>query len=580
MPLVRVPVGGSGAETLDTFDVAEMTCNQNAPRQWSSHQAAVGKPTAAAATTLRLAKTYKSTCIPTSAETDYLTSIDSSSGMKSEETDRFDNFTPLYDAMDNLDEMQHDPRNPFNKNPNTRRFGGVDYIPEEDEISLSTMDDSLNHSVQQLSLPYQNISRSNSLQQVHQCQNRSHRYRQRHSPSISSDLDDCSVSSYQSESTRKGRTSDNRSLSQLEAQVAKISFELATTKASLDELRLENRRLNIDKSALSNDIKVLKEQNEHLHIKIEKLEKEKILRSIEGTKSSARIDRESQSTWGGASVSGNTLTGDNGTSAASSHRELSDLVTGSLEIPFRVPDSNYRIRPKRSTSFASFDEFSYCGDFNNDSAHSIVFGDIDIHWDNLRGMDAVVDGAQEMTQAGRVSLLNMIRVGKRPSVGEMTNQIQEACILSQSDGKSTDTNEEALTSTGLLPSSEDDDHRNVVEDKDIGSYPQGNDCNDEDPFATWSAPGDRKRLEPELNWLQRGLGFGRERKTPQRHRQSDDVDISFDSRNDGKYNNGIIVPSSENEKYTSFADNISVTSDSSEHDKKGFGLFKGFGRRR
>ena len=86
------------------------------------------------------------------------------------------------------------------------------------------------------------------------------------------------MSSYQSESIRKGRTSDVSiiSQSQLEVQVAKISFELATTKASLDELRLENRRLSIDKSALANDIKVLKEQNEHLHVKIEKLEKEKL----------------------------------------------------------------------------------------------------------------------------------------------------------------------------------------------------------------------------------------------------------------------------------------------------------------
>jgi hypothetical protein len=348
--------------------------------------------------------------------------------------------------------------------------------------------------------------------------------------------------------------------------VAKISFELATTKASLDELRLENRRLNSDKSALSNDIKALKEQNEHLHFKIEKLEKERILRSIEGTKGSARIDRESNSTWGGVSVSGNTSNRDSGARATSSNQGYMHIMLGSPEIPFRVPDNIYRSGPKRSTSFASSDASSY---LNDNSAHSIAFEDTDTYPDCLRGIDAVGEGAQEVTQAGRVGVLNMMGVGKGPPVGEMTNTRREDCP----------TNEGDLMSTG--PSlGQDDNKKNYVENNDSGSNPQGNDLNDEDPFATWSAPGDPKRIEPELNWLQRGLGFGREKNNSRQHPPLDEVENSVDPCYDGKKNNGIIVSSKESEIYTSFADNSSVTSQSSDHDRKGFGLFKGFRRRR
>ena len=579
MPLVRVPVGGSDAESFDTFDVAEMTYNQQAPRNWLSRQASGGGKPATAATTPRLAKPCKNTFIPTSAETEDLTSIDSSSGRRSEGTDRIDAVMPIYDVMENLDEMQHDPRNPFNRSPNTRRCWGVDYIPEEDEISLSTMGDSSvtpSLIMQHQSTIYQN-SRTNL--QLNQPQNRSHRHHQKQRPSTSSqsDVDDFSVASYQSESTRKGRTSDNRTIPQLEAQVAKLNFELATTKASLDELKLENRRLNVDKSALSNDVKVLKEENEHLHLKIERLEKEKILRNMEGTKGVARasIDRAPHSGWGGATNSGNSLAGDNCARATSSNREYMHVTTRSLEVPFRNPDSEYSSRPKRSsiTSFASFDELSDGGELN-DSAHSIAFGDTDNKSDSSEDV-----GNDKQEKIGKMNLLKMVGVGKRPPVGEMTNQIQDASISSQSNGKSVHTKEQAFISIGSLPSSRLDSHNNHAEDNENKSNPQGEDLSDEDPFATWSAPGDPRRIEPEQNWLQRGLGgFGRDRKSSRQQPLDDVVEDPFDSCNGGIHDSEI----TENGKYTSFADNLSETSGSSEttRGRKNFGLFIGFGRRR
>jgi hypothetical protein len=573
MPLVRVGVRGSAAESFDTFDVAEMTYNQQAPRNWSSPQRVDGGSTATATTTARHAKP----CIPTSAETEDLTSLDSSSGRRSEETDRIDTVMPLYDTMDNLDEMHHDPRNPFNKSQSTRRSWGADCISEEDEISLSTMGDSSvtpTSSMQQQPYNYLNNSRSNS-QQMHQFQNRSHRHRQKNRPSYSStfsyDLEDFSVASHQSESTRKVQIGDNRSISQLEAQVMKLNFELATTKASLDELKLENRRLNDDKSALSNDINVMQHENEQLHLKIERLEKEKILRNMEGTKGVARrptIDRESHSVWGGATVSGNTLAGENNARATSSNRKYMHAVTGSLEVPFRGPDVEFRVRPKRlsNTSFASSDELSDGGDMN--SAHSIIFGDTDNNLDSSEDIEN--DELEKMAHIVRGSLLNMIGVGKRPPVGDMTKQMQEISISSQSNGHNAHITEETLFFTESLTSSRQDNYKDVAGDNDSGSNPHSEDLNDEDPFATWSVPGDRKRIEPEQNWIQRGLGgFGKERKISRQNPQSNE-DVEE------------IIGSSNEDDYTSFADKFSVATDASEsaHDRKKFGLFKGFGRQR
>jgi hypothetical protein len=65
--------------------------------------------------------------------------------------------------------------------------------------------------------------------------------------------------------------------------VTKLSLELATTKASLDELHLENRRVKNEKDELKLVVSALEGENEQLHRLVEKLEKEKLLMSMEKT---------------------------------------------------------------------------------------------------------------------------------------------------------------------------------------------------------------------------------------------------------------------------------------------------------
>ena len=64
-------------------------------------------------------------------------------------------------------------------------------------------------------------------------------------------------------------------ISQLESQVASLNFDLATAKSSLDELRLENRQLMGDRSRL-------REENERLVKRIERLEREGKLSTSNG----------------------------------------------------------------------------------------------------------------------------------------------------------------------------------------------------------------------------------------------------------------------------------------------------------
>ena len=125
-----------------------------------------------------------------------------------------------------------------------------------------------------------------------------------------------------------------------------------------------------------------------------------------------------------------------------------------------------------------------------------------------------------------------------------------------------------------------------ADENDIGSNPQGEceDYNDDDPFATWSAPGDPKRTEGEQNqnWLQKGFGGrrGRNNQNSQPIPQSNElIEDPFDSCRDSQRNDD------DPETYTSFADNTSLGSESNNgndgnatQDRKRFGLFNGLMR--
>ena len=62
-------------------------------------------------------------------------------------------------------------------------------------------------------------------------------------------------SSRESENSQRIISQQQQLISQLESQVMKLNLELATTKSSLDEIQLQNRKLNDDKSKLTSKMR-------------------------------------------------------------------------------------------------------------------------------------------------------------------------------------------------------------------------------------------------------------------------------------------------------------------------------------
>ncbi|KAL7538879.1 hypothetical protein ACHAXR_008849 [Thalassiosira sp. AJA248-18] len=508
MPLVRLI--GSDAESFDTFDVAEMTDHRNHQHShrntWSSRQSGNGVTAAAAA---KSRYTTSSTLSPT-PEADDLTSIDSSSGRRSEDTDRVgsvaprgmmsgrgqssstsvtsmnsfsvnanDNIPhnsqwPLYETIDNLDEMEHDPRNPFNRsqnsaqNNNTLRSSWGDHnIPEEEEDETGSLSSYAEDSSVTPSLHQFNSQQMNQHQSRHQ----RNRYRQ-------SENDDSSIASYQShrQDSKRTSTSDNSShviIQQLESQVAKLNFELATTKSSLDELQLENRRLNDDKDKLTNNTTLLQEENERLYLTIERLQKEQIIRHMQGTKGVARAsnsDQDSCVVWGGATASGNTWFGDGGENQVKVKTQQLGKVEGdSLEVPFRSEGREYHLRPRRRSSICSTNSFNSMNDdtesrASNDclSAHSVALNESH-HSGDLEYQLSDTD-EQDKTEKSGTSLLEMIEDSRRrlgggellgggeiPSARETAKRMKEAAISLASRDNGQAEKGEAETGTHSLP---------------------------------------------------------------------------------------------------------------------------------
>jgi len=380
--------------------------------------------------------------------------------------------------------------------------------------------------------------------------------------------------------------------------VAKINFELATTKSSFDEIQLENRRLADSKEKLTNNVAELKEENIQLYGKIERLEREQILRNMEGTKGKGivarpSVDQDSCVVWGGASVSGNTWSRGS-ISAEEKNRAFVPIskqrlgkVGGGLEVPFRTAESQYHIRSKKlCSSVTSFNELSSDGEGDgmsragmDSSAHSIPLSD-----NGLCTLDSFDANEPEQPEPeSRRTLFNFIGGGNRPTIRETTDKFQEASIslLTRVNGK---VENGAEIPDQSLPQ---DQKKNNVETDEMdenhaGSNPEEEDCNDDDPFSTWSERGDPKRKQPEQNWLQRGLG----RKTDSiNSRQSNLDEVAedpFESCNDVHRND---EPDNidDSENYTSFAKNTSESVESSSNgndgdevqDRRRFGLFRG-----
>lgn len=566
MPIVRV--GGSDAES---FDVAEMTDNQYAQqRNWSSPPSQAGvslgsvhnilspmpeidDSTSTISSSRRTfdditrnagsvgpygMKGIGSILIYTNSNHGITTASDKQSSRSS-----FSNM-PLYEAVEKNYEMHHDPRNSFLETPPI----GHRFVQAEDETSLSTMDDSFippcvgqqssNHPTQQ--------SWIHSQPKI-QSQPRSYRNRPKHQSSIPEPVDD--IISVQSNPSNQGsNTTDNpnhqksaQSISALESLVAKLNFELATTKSSLDELALENRNLQQDKTSLSTALTKLQKENDRLRVHIVRLEKEKILRNIEGTKGVARPSVDLCLEWSDMAVNDNKWSKPSDASAASSNR---------VSVPTFNSESNgagsvdaLSGKKYRTSSYESFNDSSAAGDGDSDSddAVSIKFSGSNKSLDSSHNL--IYNGHEKKIGKGGLNFLNIFGGGK---IEEDSKISDERLISSQQSARAT-----------------------IVEDSDD----RNNDARkaDDDPFETWSAPGDTKRNEPEQNWLQRGFGgLRKDSKQLRQCPQSNEIIEPFNSCNDN-YHRDDKLPTSSRGGDSDIGPAMQ---------EKSFGFFKGLGRGR
>ncbi len=553
MPIVRV--GGSDAES---FEVAEMTDNQ-----YAQQRNRASPPPQSEGVSSPIAKILSSM-----SEIDDSTSTISSSRRTLEDITRAgstikgigsilvrtnsnhaattfsdkqpsrNSFSsmPLYEAVERNYDMQHDPRNPFE----TPRIGHP-YIQEEDETSLSTMDDSfISPCLAQQSInPIQQSSMQS--QQKNQSQPHSYRNRPKYQSSIPEPVEDHiffpSISSNQG-SIKNDHQKSAQSIAALESLVAKLNFELASTKSSLDELKLGNRNLQLEKTSLSTNLSKLQKENDQLRVYIVRLEKEKILRNIEGTKGVARpsMDRGVCLDWSELSVSDNKKWSRNG-SGASSNRVYIPIVDF-----------------ENGGGYESGNDLSVDGAGDSDCDVSITF----------TGINTSLDGSQRSNKneldkkigKGGLNLLNMIGGGKKQSVRD---------ILSSRAIKNA-TLEDSKISAEKFATNQRNTRIHGDEDNGIGSNAQiDNDSNNiEDPFETWSAPGDLKRNEQEQNWLQRGFGGRRRDDKPFRkhHPQS----------------NEIIEPIGDNHSNARTSSRGRESDMGSAMQDKSFGFFNGLGR--
>ena len=480
--------------------------------------------------------------------------------------------------LENLDVMQNDPRTPLS---NKRQ--GVGYIPEEDETSLSTMGDSA---------ATQTPSMRSSSHHHH------HRRKQRSTPN--SDIYSKSMSALDRDNVVV--------INQLEAHVAKVNFELATTKALLDELRLENRHLTDDIKAILDENDRLHDENDRLQTTIQRMEKEKLLSRKSSVQESigtvhtttkplderkfSRVDwsgsnnfldlvQNAEDLWGERIWSESTAGGRNATfddTAYTTRRKTfdelatykselkqltnstaSDAVSslspdivrpsmpkparngskkGELDVPFNSLDtvtksSSYNIsgngavppmlrltNDELDVPFINTDddESSSC----NYSTHSVMLGepgnDKDVY-DRIRN-----DDKQDMSNVGRLSLLKFI-VGNTDKLQQVAiKQLHKSC-----------------------------DQKKKIQEDDF-----------DDPFSTWSAPGDPKRTDEK--WIQsgqRGFSDGMNKKLWQDPLMENVSDISLESTADKQYDGA--------RKYSSFFENRN-----DDGKKKGFNLFNSF----
>lgn len=409
-------------------------------------------------------------------------------------------------AISNFDNNYDDPRNPFD----------TQKIPEEDEDgSSSAMEDcSLSGTIsscrgaQHQQQNTGGVRRSNS-QRSHSTMSskrQQQRYQQFSPSSFREEEEDDTMSSASSIQTNSMRNKDNTGCSssaytsqlvtQLESQVAKLNFELATTKSSLDQLQLENRKLHDEKSEWHKNTRLIQEENDQLRLKIERMERDKLMRTMEGTKGVARgrpsVGAGSCIVWDGSSVSGNTWADNNdggyGNTITTHKQELKQVEK--LEVPFSDREDFHTYSGRRASTASTGSYRSSADDFLDKSVGSVGSVNLDT---SARSQES-----EEQIIKPRVSILGTLLPMQK--LQEMSRNIEERVSSAASNQRRNDdqsTQSNSLNNEESAASAADA----AIDDK-LGHIEE--EYENDDPFATWSE--DRERLSSKKKWFQRGDG--------------------------------------------------------------------------
>lgn len=474
-----------------------------------------------------------------------------------------------------FDNYYDDPRNPFD----------AQKIPEEDEdVSSAAMEEcslsgtvssyrGAQHHQQQRnagfkrtdSLRSQSTMSSSSKhhsssKQQQQRHNVSSSFREEEEDDLMSSTSSIQTSSMRNKDAAASSAYSTQLISQLESQVAKINFELATTKSSLDQIKLENRKLHDEKSEWHKQTRLLQEENDQLRLKIERMERDKLMRTMESTKGVGRVrtsmDVGSCVVWGGSSVSGNTWRDskrENADTIATHKQELKQVEK--LDVSFRNSDNenshSYKQAALRS-SFASTGTYQSYEDLDK-SIGSVGSVNLDNSSVKSQELEEDITNLRSSFQNALGTLRPMQRLqGINKRVTSAPNQRKnddESSIQSNTLASATAA---AVDAAAAASDDDDDDKMGHIEEEEY---------DDDDPFATWSE--NRERLSSKKKWFQRGDG----QKQPQSQNiDAEEEEITSRAHEERIEEDPFDTAKGENKEteYTSFADAGNRSDDASE----------------
>lgn len=434
-------------------------------------------------------------------------------------------------ANSTFDNYYDDPRNPFD----------AQGIPEEEEdlsssANNTTMEDSSlscassshrgpqhhhHHNQQQLPITtgYRrtNSLRSQSTMSTSSKQHASSQHQQRHPNVITSSFreeeeDDITsiASSIQTSSIRHHKditaainapssVYSSQLVSQLESQVAKLNFELATTKSDLDQIQLENRKLHDEKLEWQKEVRLLKDENNELRLTIEQMKRDKLMRTMESTKGVGRIrtsmDVGSCVVWGGSSVSGHTWVDEKSTTITTVKQELKHVEK--LNVPFSKGENRHTYKQTFRSSRSSFASTgSYISEDNMDKSIGSI-GSVNL--DN-----SCCSGANGLESDENASDLRSSLQSAMDMFGRLQDNLNKKVTTSALTSRNKNDDEPSAQSSHSTNESAADVVHDLYADKASHDEEEEEEYDDDDPFATWSE--NRERSSNKKKWFQRGDG--------------------------------------------------------------------------